>query len=243
MEVHFYQDIYRYETGHWWYVVRRRLVHTLIAHYLPKSRPLTILDIGCGGGKLNEELRHYGTITGIDPSPEAVHFCQSRGLSNIFQAGIESYVTDQKFDCVIALDVLEHCQDDGEVIKKLHSLLKPNGIAIIFVPAFQTFWGPQDILSHHYRRYTQSQLHNIFSGNDFQVLQESYFNFFLAPVIWIIRKLVNLFHIQSASEIKMNHPILNKILLGIFSLEIPLLKFGIRLPFGVSLAGIYKKGS
>src|SRR3989344_2931121 len=167
MEAYFYEDIYRYETDHWWYSIRRRLVHILLKKYLIRSRPLNILDIGCGGGKLNEELRQYGNITGIDPSPEAVRFCQSRGLKDIFQASIESYSTDQKFDCIIALDVLEHCKNDSEVVKKLHSLLKPDGIAIVFVPALKTFWGQQDIISHHYRRYTRSQLHEVFMKNNF----------------------------------------------------------------------------
>ena len=241
MEAYFYEDIYRYETSHWWYSIRRRLVHILLKKYLIRSRPLNILDIGCGGGKLNEELRQYGNITGIDSSPEAVRFCQSRGLKDIFQASIESYSTDQKFDCIIALDMLEHCKNDSEVVKKLHSLLKPDGIAIVFVPALKTFWGQQDIISHHYRRYTKKQLHEVFSGAGFQPLAESYFNFFLAKPIWIVRKLVNLFKIKSVSEIKMNHPILNKVLQAIFSLEIPFLKAGIRFPFGVSLMGVYKK--
>ncbi|HEY4499710.1 MAG TPA: class I SAM-dependent methyltransferase [Candidatus Paceibacterota bacterium] len=241
MEAYLYEDIYRYETNHWWYRVRRRLVHILLDKYLSGSRPFTILDIGCGGGKLNEELRQYGNVIGVDPSPEAVHFCQSRGLNNIFQSSIESYATDQKFDCVIALDVLEHCEDDSAVVQKLHSFLKPNGIAIVFVPALKTFWGPQDIISHHYRRYTRKALQQIFQKNNFQTLQESYFNFLLAPPIWIIRKLVNLLKIKSVSEIKMNHPILNKILLAIFSLEIPFLKVRMPFPFGVSLLGVYKK--
>lgn len=216
------------------------MVHELINKYCPEKK-LAILDAGCGGGKLAEELQNYGEVTGIDPSPEAIEFCKKRGLKNLWLGQIENYQPDKKFDCVVALDILEHCENDKAAIKKINDILNPDGIAIIFVPALKTFWSEQDEISHHYRRYTYKELQEKFKKQGFKIPTQSYFNFLLAVPIWIIRKTMNLLKIKSASEIKMTNEFLNKILEIVFSAEIPLLKAGFKFPFGVSLMGVYKK--
>lgn len=240
MEDYFYNLLYQNENRHWWYWVRRKLVHKLIKLYKPSDNPLFILDIGCGTGKLNEELAKYGEVTGIDKSLEAIKFCKQRGINNVIQNSIEDFETKDRFDCIIALDILEHCKDDEIVIEKIYSLLKNGGIAIIFVPALKHFWGKQDIISHHYRRYTYSELSNKFQKSGFKVLTQSYFNFFLSLPIFIARKITNLSNTKFESELRFNNKIINEICKFIFSLEIYLLP-KIKFPLGVSLLGVYKK--
>lgn len=242
METYFYKQMYDNETTQWWYAVRRRLVHQLIQRYNEKKGGLAILDVGCGGGKLSEELQRYGTVLSIDPSPEAVRFSKSRGLKNVEQYSIENYPPGKQFDCIIALDILEHCQDDRVVIQKLHTLLKPDGLLIIFVPALRIFWSNQDVISHHYRRYNYQELKTKISAAGFHILFQSYFNTFLALPILLARSIMNLFHITKVGEIQINSPFTNVVFMKIFSLELPLLKF-IKFPFGVSLAGVYKKST
>jgi len=240
MENYFYNLLYQYEEKHWWYCVRRKLVHKLIKLYKPSGTPLRILDIGCGTGKLNEELAKYGEMTGIDKSSEAIKFCKQRGINNVIQNSIEDFETKDGFDCIIALDILEHCKDDKIVIEKIYNLLKKDGIAIIFVPALKHFWGKQDIVSHHYRRYTYSELSNKFQKSGFKILTQSYFNFFLSLPIFIARKITNLLNMKFESELRFNNRIINEICKFIFNLEtyfLPKTKF----PFGVSLLGVYKK--
>lgn len=239
MESYFYNLLYRHETEHWWYCVRRKLVHKLIHLYAPR-RTMRILDVGCGAGKLTEELSKYGNVTAIDKSEKAVIFCRKRGIKQIVQSSIEDYKTEELFDCIIALDVLEHCADDEKTIKKFYKLLKQDGVIIVFAPAFKIFWGKQDIISHHYRRYTYKELKDKFEGVGFKTITQSYFNFFLAPFILAFRKIANLLNFNFESELKFNNGITNKILKFIFNFEtyfLPKIKF----PFGVSLLGVYKK--
>lgn len=240
MENYFYNLLYQHEDKHWWYFARRKLVHKLIKLYKPSNTPLYILDIGCGTGKLNEELTKYGKVTGVDKSPEAIKFCKQRGINNVIQNSIEDFETKNKFDCIIALDILEHCQNDATVIKKIYSLLKKDGIVIIFVPALKHFWGKQDILSHHYRRYAYDELGNKFQESGFKILTQSYFNFFLSLPIFIARKITNLFNTKFESELMINNKVINVVCKFIFILEIYLLP-KIKFPFGVSLLGVYKK--
>lgn len=239
MENYFYNLIYKHETEHWWYYVRRKLIHKLIRLYIP-CRNLRILDVGCGAGKLTEELKKYGNVTAVDRSEEAINFCRKRGIKQIIKIAILDYKTEKSFDCIVALDILEHCADDEKTIKKFYELLKEDGIIIVFVPALKIFWGKQDIISHHFRRYTYRELRNKFEGAGFRTLTESYFNFFLAPFILVFRKIANLLNFNFESELKFNNGFINKILKFIFNFEIYFLP-KIKFPFGVSLLGVYKK--
>ena len=241
MEKFFYSEIYNNEKKHWWYSTRRKIVHKLIGKYLPQKDGLKILDVGCGGGLLTQELQKYGKAVCIDPSEEAVNFACARGV-NAEKVSIIDYKRENEYDCVVALDVLEHCENDLSAVKNIYNLLKPGGIAIIFVPALNCFWGEQDVISHHFRRYTRNDLHNKFKNAGFEPITQSYFNFFLSPAVFLSRKLSNIIKIKtiSKSELTNSNFILNKIGKIIFGLEyylIPKFKF----PFGVSLLGVYKK--
>ena len=239
METFFYNEIYNNEKKHWWYLTRRKIVHKLIKKYLPKREGLRILDVGCGGGLLSQELQKYGKTVCIDPSTEAVNFAIQRGVE-AEKISIFDYKKEREYDCAVALDILEHCYDDSVAIKNIYNLLKPEGIAIIFVPALNCFWGHQDVISHHFRRYTYNDLLNKFKNAGFKPITQSYFNFFLSPAVYASRKLRNIIKTTPQSELTNNNFILNRIGKIIFGLEYYLIP-GIKFPFGVSLLGVYKK--
>lgn len=240
MEIQLLRQIHENEKTHWWYVVRRKIVHKLIKTCIGSdAKKLKILDVGCGAGLLTKELEKYGLVYGIDPEPEAVSFTRRRG-ANAEVVSIEAYQNPENFDLVVALDILEHCLDDKIAIENVNRLLKPGGLAIIFVPAFKIFWSEQDKISHHFRRYTYSELESKFKNAKFKTIKQSYFNFFLAPPILVIRKTLNFLGIKTGTEFKLNNRFLNSILKTIFMCEYFLLPH-IKFPFGVSLLGVYKK--
>lgn len=241
METHLYGSFYQLESKHWWFIVRRKLVHKLIKLYRPHAGRLTILEVGCGTGKLLEELSAHNDTMGIDKSAEAVKFSKQRGLENVTESSIENYKTNEQFDCIIALDILEHCQDDSRAIEKIYSLLKKDGVAIIFVPALKCFWGKRDKISHHFRRYNYSELSEKFHKAHFKTLKQSYFNFFLSPLIFVARKIINLTKTEGVDlEVKINNPLINTVCKFVFNFETSLLP-KIKYPFGVSLLGVFKK--
>ena len=88
---------------------------------------------------------------------------------------------------MIALDVIEHIKDDEEALKEIYRVLKPQGMAIIAVPAFMFLWGVTDVISHHYRRYTLSELRKKIENRRFSIIRSSYFNTFLFPFIALVR--------------------------------------------------------
>lgn len=237
-----YEMLYRYELVHWWYRVRRALVHDLLQDHFDNRTDLKLADIGCGTGALTKELERYGECAGIDFSEQAVAFCKSRGVCDVRlgsaeQTGLES----ESLDAVICLDVLEHLPEDTKGIAEIYRILKPGGIAIVFVPAFLSLWGVTDELSHHYRRYRLPEIAGKFEPKDFTILCRSYFNTFLFPAIALVRITVRLLHIPMGSENATGTGVLNEFFYHVFNLERQALSSGMSFPFGVSALLIVRK--
>lgn len=235
-----YLSLYTTEKDHWWYRVRRSLVHNLIKKHFPAGRP-KILDLGCGTGILMTELERYADVTGVDFSEQAVNFSRERGLRNV-SLGDATKISfaGESFDIVLALDVLEHIKDDSKAISEIRRVLKPGGKTIIFVPTFKILWSVTDELSEHHRRYNLKMLKRLLKKEGFSIARASYFNFILFIPILLVRVIVRLLNINMKSENSMGGPIINSILYRIFSAEIPLLRF-MNFPFGVSVMVIAEK--
>jgi 2-polyprenyl-6-hydroxyphenyl methylase/3-demethylubiquinone-9 3-methyltransferase len=95
-----------------------------------------VLDIGCGGGLLTESMARAGAdVTGIDmaPGPLAVarlHQQQS-GLTGIsyIETSAEALLaeSEQAFDIVTCMEVIEHVPDPESLVKAIASLVQPGG--------------------------------------------------------------------------------------------------------------------
>jgi len=180
MEDIMYKLIYQTEQKNWWYRVRRIIIRQLINKYKLCPQP-KILDVGCGTGLLLKELEKVGKVYGIDSSLIAVNFCKTREVSNVKQGDVTNIpFNDCTFDIVLALDILEHVEDDYLALQEIKRVVKKQGVIIIFVPAFKFLWGKSDKISRHYRRYAKKELINLAGKNNLTILRFSYFNFFLS---------------------------------------------------------------
>jgi SAM-dependent methyltransferase len=115
MQQHTYAIMRKVEDTHWWFAGRRRILKGLLHQIVSESasaRP-RILDVGCGTGANLELLGEFGDAEGVDVSPEALSFCQDRGLKKVHLGAAEKLpFEDKSFDIVTALDVIEHLDDD-----------------------------------------------------------------------------------------------------------------------------------
>ncbi len=216
------------------------MIRYFVDKYSAAARP-RVLDVGCGTGLLLKELGGSCDAWGIDFSPLAINFCKERGLSNVSQGSATNMgFPNDSYDVILLLDVLEHIEDDAAVVREIHRVLKPGGLGIIFVPAFNFLWGITDVSSKHFRRYTLPQLSSLFAKEGFEIARATYFNFLLFVPIFLVRSVVKLFNIQIVSEFEANNAFVNGILYSIFDLEFHLLKVT-DLPFGVSVCVIVRK--
>lgn len=243
MEKDFYNTYFNLEKDNWWFRVRRNLIFGLLGKY-KIGKNSKILDYGCGSGFLAGILQERGYDTsGVDVSPEAIEFGKDKGIKNLsIVSGVKTNYPDASFDLVLAMDVIEHVEDDYLVMMELARILKPDGLAIITIPAYQWMWGVQDEVAHHFRRYTmKSFLKLVKSTPGLKVVRKTYFNTFLFPPAALVRIASKIFKLKSReSDFDINNAFLNKLFYTIFNLEAQLLSC-INYPFGVSILIVLEK--
>lgn len=245
MQRHTYAIMRRAEDSHWWYVGRRLIltsfVERIIQNLKCKTQNLKILDVGCGTGANLEMLAKFGDTTGVDVSEEALSLCKERGFENVRSASAESLpFDDENFDFVTALDVVEHLDDDVTGLKEMNRVLKKDGKALFFVPAFMFLWGVQDDVSHHRIRYTKRQIVDRIEESGFSVERATYANItFFAPIL-LGRALMKITKYRPSSENNITIGALNYPLGQLFGSERFWLE-NFNLPFGVSIVIVAKK--
>jgi hypothetical protein len=101
-------------------------------------------------------------------------------------------------------------------------------------------WGAHDVVAGHYRRYTLDELRERIEASGFEIINATYFNTLLLPLILALRARWRLRKGDGASDVAEVPRALNALLAGIFSLE-RLLVGRVRLPFGVSALCLARK--
>lgn len=236
-----------FEKDYWWHQGKKYLVNSLVQRYvgtLADRKDLRILEIGCGTGEITESLGKFGQVVGLDMSEEAIHFCKIRGLNNVMVADINDMDIEAlgKFDVVLALDVLEHIQDDIETINRVRSLLNDDGFFVVNVPAYKFLWSGHDEALQHKRRYSAHELKRKLTDNGFDIMQFSYFVFTAFPMIASVKFLGSVFGrsaYPTTSYIKV-HPVINKLMTKVLETEARLLNY-VKLPFGTTITLVAKK--
>ena len=138
------QDIKEVENfenhAHQWWNKRGpyKLIHNLTPLRLNYLENITevkntkILDIGCGGGLLSEELAKKGaSVTGIDASGKTIKIAKNHAKeSNLkieyIHTTLDQYIksSKKKFDIVICFELIEHVPDQIKLIQDISSVCK-----------------------------------------------------------------------------------------------------------------------
>ncbi|HSE39206.1 MAG TPA: class I SAM-dependent methyltransferase [Acidobacteriota bacterium] len=234
MEQREYETLYGVEAEHWWYrALHKSILHALTRAFSDQSK-IRVLDAGCGTGLLLQKIRQ--DAIGIDYSQHAVKFCAQRGLKNISRASVETLpFSDQSFDAIISADVLYHknVASDHQALKQFHRVLKPDGVIILNLPAFEFLRSSHDRAIHTQRRYTKSQLRTIIESAGFKVEKLYYRNSLLFPVVALIR-LLRKGKEESESDVVLPSKLVNAILTKVLFLDDWLAR-KIPFPAGISL--------
>jgi ubiquinone/menaquinone biosynthesis C-methylase UbiE len=230
------------ESFHWWFVGRRKLLETILTT-LDLSPGDMAIEIGCGAGSnLNVLNSKKIRAIGLDQSSYALSLVKTKLHLPLINGDLNDLpIQTNSMGLMIAMDVLEHLENDTIGIAELYRALKNGGTLILTIPAFKSLWGIQDTITGHKRRYSLKEISEKLRMGGFSILKLSYFNFFLFFPIFFTRRLIHLLKFKIESENRINSPLLNYFLKTIFSLEPYLLRY-ISFPFGVSIFCVARKG-
>ena len=188
--------------------------------------------------------RKYGEMSGCDIAPEAVEFCRERGIAAVIQPQPDSLpFPDASFDFLTSFVVLEHIERDTKMMADFARVLKPGGVALITVPAYQSLWSVHDDSMHHIRRYGRKELVGKVWESGFIPEKVTHINLFLLPLIIPVRWLRDKFTRNKGvtSDFNLNLPgWMNFIYKVVFCAEWYWLRF-LPIPAGLSLVCVMRK--
>lgn len=166
--------------------------NNFIAHFvtglIKKNNYRNILDFGCWDGffidiisKKNKNLK----ISGVDIDENAIEICKSKNIKAY--SDIENI--KEKYELIYSFNVLEHIQDDVEVLKKLRSKLNDDGKIFLYLPAFNFLFSSLDVKSGHFRRYTKKDIVTKLNSTGFKVEKVKYADFLgmVATLVYILK--------------------------------------------------------
>lgn len=150
----------------------------------------------------------------------------------------------ESFDAVLLLDVLEHLDEDRASAEAAAALLKPGGILLCTVPAYQWLWSKRDEYHHHRRRYAKGQFRALFDQPMLRLELFSHFNTWLFPLAAAARLKSRAFpprHAAAeATDLRLPPAPLNRAMQAIFASE-RLVLGRVPMPFGLSLVAVARR--
>lgn len=96
----------------------------------------------------------------------------------------------ERFDYLLALEVLEHIEDDHGALRTWRSWIKPGGRILVTVPAHMRSWSRADEFGGHFRRYERPELLKLFEDQRFVVDACWTYGFPLTSITSRVRKLL-----------------------------------------------------
>jgi SAM-dependent methyltransferase len=141
---------------------------------IDRDRAPVVLDFGAGIGTIS---RLFKGTTGIAPLAVEIDDHQRSVLN---ERGLEATpglhaVPDGSVDLIFSSNVMEHIEDDVQVLRELHRKLRPGGHLALWVPAFPALWTSLDDRVGHFRRYTVTSVQEALRAAGFSACPICYY--------------------------------------------------------------------
>jgi methionine biosynthesis protein MetW len=163
-----------------------------ILPFIPKIAK-TILDVGCGTGKLLRVLKDQNKVCyGIEKDEDAFRIARQNAYTVINKRIEDAFdlIPDNYFDVILLLDVLEHLVDPRMVLQKLKSKLSPDGILVSSIPNLRYYHNFIDLIvkkefnyteygvmdASHLKFFTYKSIVKLFEDADYTVIQQEGIN-------------------------------------------------------------------
>lgn len=146
-----------------------------------------LLEFGAGTGFLAEIFRQKFKISPVcvELSPDLISMIKLKK----FECHQYLHETPQNFSAIYTSNVLEHIQEDSEILTQLYEKLTPGGVIGIYVPAHQFLFSTMDEQIGHVRRYSKKDLMAKTKRAGFEIKRVQYddfLGFFASLVVKLI---------------------------------------------------------
>ncbi|TDC56364.1 class I SAM-dependent methyltransferase [Actinomadura sp. KC345] len=122
-----------------------------------------VLEVGAGLGEFSSQFSGLDRLVVTDVDPGAVTVMKElfsdageiAGEIEVRQFDLDARDTlERPVDSVVAINVLEHFEDDADVLASLARSVVPGGTIVLWVPGYQSLYSDFDRKVGHFRRYT-----------------------------------------------------------------------------------------
>lgn len=136
----------------------------------------SLLDLGCYEGSLVAKFGKGGK--GVEVCKAAVEDCKKRGL-DVVQGDAITYQDENKYDAVVACELIEHVPEPKKLIDNMLSLVSDTGWCYVTTPhgcydtaGTQKVWDDEDALIDHVRTYNKEKIQALLAGCDVGIATE-----------------------------------------------------------------------
>jgi len=131
-----------------------------------------ILDFGAGNGGYADSIARLGyDVECVETDPLLSTEIKQKGLR--VQNDLNAIDTGS-INLIYSLNVLEHIENDQQILKNMYRILPQEGKLMLFVPAFQSLYSSMDKKVGHFRRYQKNELFNKVQAAGFHVKKICY---------------------------------------------------------------------
>lgn len=231
------------EASSFWFRARNRLIIWAISRYFPKMS--SFLEVGCGTGFVLSgvtEAFPKARLVGTEIFVEGLKYAEKRVPdATLIQMDARAVPYVDEFDVAVAVDVIEHIEEDRQVLSQLYGAVRSGGGIIISVPQHKWLWSQSDDYACHVRRYDAGDLHEKIETAGFKILRSTSFVSLLLPLLLASRLVQrNSKDYDPLAEFEIPS-LLNKVLEIVLNIERKLISAGINLPVGGSRFVVARK--
>ncbi|WP_206954306.1 class I SAM-dependent methyltransferase [Trinickia acidisoli] len=240
-----FADLADLEAQHFWFRARNRLIIWALGKYCPEFR--SFLEIGCGTGFVLSGIASAyprAQLHGSEIFTAGLNFAFARQPAiDFMQMDAREIPFINEFDAIGAFDVLEHIEEDAQVLSQIHDALKLHGIMLLTVPQHAWLWSSVDERACHVRRYTAKELHSKVKAAGFDILRTTSFVTGLLPAMLVSRlrkKRCDAREANGHAELRIADW-LNTLFEAVLSIDAALIRHNFNLPIGGSRLIVARK--
>lgn len=181
--------MFEVEATHWWYVGLRAMLKSF-CHTHVRHTGVRVLDVGCGTGAALDVLSSIGQPMGVDIAVDVIRLCRQRKQVRTAVASADALpFSAASFDAAVLLDVLSHrgVAKEDLALEEIRRVLKPGGVVLINLPAYQWLYSSHDVAVHTDHRFTRNEATALVRECGFEPLQATYWNTLLFPFALPVR--------------------------------------------------------